>query len=204
MANSSVKICLLGGSGVGKTCIINRFSTNTFDNNTTSTSGGSYLVKNIKIDNKEIACNIWDTAGQEKFRSLTKHFYKDAYIIILVYDITTSGSLEELKGWYEDLKKNGEKYTVLAVVGNKTDMYESEAVSEEEARKFAESINAEFQLVSAKTGDNIELLFEKVVRKYLGPEFVKKVEEMKQEKGEVTKITKETAKAKPKDKKGCC
>ena len=204
MANSNVKICLLGGSGVGKTCIINRFATNSFDDNTQSTPGGSYLVKNLVIDGRAIACNIWDTAGQEKFRSLTKHFYKDAYIIILVYDITIAKSFDELKGWYEDLQKNGEKYTVLAVVGNKTDMYESEAVNEDEARQYAESINAEFQLVSAKTGDNIDLLFDKVVRRYLGPEFMKKVAEIQQEKGEVTKITKETVKERPKDKKKCC
>ena len=204
MANNNVKICLLGGSGVGKTCIINRFSTNTFDAETPSTLGGSYLVKNMVINGKAVACNIWDTAGQEKFRSLTKHFYKDAYIICLVYDITNSQSFEELKRWYDDLKQNGEKYTVLAVVGNKTDMFEKEAVNEDEARTYAESISAEFQLVSAKTGDGINALFEKVVRKYLGPEFTQKVEEMKSEKGEVTKITKQDLGKKPKDAKKCC
>ena len=199
----NVKICLLGGTGVGKTCIINRFSKNEFKENTVSTSGGSYSVKDITLDDKTtVHCDVWDTAGQEKFRSLTKHFYKDAYIVGLVYDITNKNSFDELKGWYNDLKQNGEKYTVLAVVGNKTDMFENEEVNEDEARKYAESIGAEFQLVSAKTGQNVNLLFEKLVRVYLGPEFAAKVEEMKIDKGEITKITNETAKKKKKEGKG--
>ena len=204
MAKESVKICLLGVAGVGKTSIINRFSTNTFDSELPSTSGGSYSVKHMNIDGKEIALNIWDTAGQEKFRSLTKHFYRDAYIICLVYDITKVSTFETLKGWYDDVKQNAEKYTILCVVGNKTDCFEQEEVKEEDARQYAESIKAEFHLVSAKTGDNIPQLFEKLVRLYLGPDFVKKVIEMKSEKGEVAKITKEKVVSKQKDKKGCC
>ncbi len=205
LKTQSVKICLLGGTGVGKTCIINRFSKNEFNENSVSTSGGSYSVKDITIDDKiTVHCDVWDTAGQEKFRSLTKHFYKDAYIVGLVYDITSKISFEGLKGWYNDLKQNGEKYTVLAVVGNKTDMYEKEEVNEDEARKYAESIGAEFQLVSAKTGQNINLLFENLVKIYLGPEFAAKVEEMKADKGEITKITNETAKKKKKEGKGGC
>ena len=204
--NKSVKICLLGGSGVGKTCIINRFSNNIFDENSISTSGGSYSVKDVTIDEKiTVHCDVWDTAGQEKFRSLTKHFYKDAYIVGLVYDITSQNSFNELKGWYDDLKQNGEKYTVLAVVGNKTDLYEKEEVNEDEARQYAESIGAEFQLVSAKSGQNVNLLFEKLVRIYLGPEFALKVEEMQKDKGEIQKITHDTAnKTKKEGKKKCC
>ncbi len=196
----NVKICLLGGTGVGKTCIINRFSNNIFDANTISTSGGSYSVKDVTIDDKiTVHCDVWDTAGQEKFRSLTKHFYKDAYIVGLVYDITSQNSFNELKGWYDDLKQNGEKYTVLAVVGNKSDLFENEGVNEDEARQYAESIGAEFQLVSAKSGQNINLLFEKLVRIYLGPEFASKVEEMQKDKGEIQKITNDTAKKTKKD-----
>ena len=205
LKTQSVKICLLGGTGVGKTCIINRFSKNEFNENSVSTSGGSYSVKDITIDDKiTVHCDVWDTAGQEKFRSLTKHFYKDAYIVGLVYDITSKISFEGLKGWYNDLKTNGEKYTVMAVVGNKTDLYEKEEVNEDEARQYAESIGAEFQLVSAKSGQNVTLLFEKVVRVFLGPEFTVKVEEMKKDKGEGTKITTEAIKKPQKQSKKFC
>ena len=117
----------------------------------------------MDIDSKRIQLDLWDTAGQEKYRSLGKRFYKDAYIICLVYDITTGSSFENLKSvWYKDLKDYGEKYKVLAVVGSKSDMFEKEEVKEEEASEYAKSIGATFMLTSAKTGANIELLFEMI------------------------------------------
>ena len=199
----SVKITLLGSSGVGKTCIIKRYTEGSFDENSQSTSGASYSQKPLVIENKHIQLDLWDTAGQEKYRSLGRHFYKDAYIVCLVYDITNSQSFEDLKTkWYNDLKTFGEKSNILAVVGSKSDCYENEAVKEEEAREYANSIGAVFMLTSAKTGDNIELLFDTLIRQYLGPEFAKKVQEMKQDKGEVKKVTKNSVNKK-KSKK-CC
>ena len=102
----TVKICLIGTSGVGKTCIIKRFNDDIFDHETVSTEGGSYSVKKVTINNKVVQCDVWDTAGQEKFHSITRLFYKDAYIVCLVYDITNYESFKELKEkWYDDLKK---------------------------------------------------------------------------------------------------
>ena len=200
----SIKITLLGSTGVGKTCIIKRYTEGNFDENSPSTTGGSYSSKIINVENVEVNLDLWDTAGQEKFRSLGRHFYKNAYIVCLVYDITNHDTFEDLKEkWYKDLKTFGEKYTVLAVVGSKSDCYEKEAVSEEEAREFAESIDATFMLTSAKNGNNIDALFDTLTRKYLGPEFIKKVQEMKEEKGEVKKVTQKKAKEKP-NKKKCC
>ena len=200
----SVKITLLGNSGVGKTCIITRYTEGSFEQNKASTSGASYSQKHLVIENKEITLDVWDTAGQEKYRSLGRHFYKDAYIVCLVYDITNLESFQTLKKkWYNDLKTYGEKYSIVAVVGNKSDCYENEKVPEEEAREYAKSINAIFMLTSAKTGENIDLLFENLTRKYLGPDFIKKVQEMKQDKGETTKITKESTTKNIKNKK-CC
>ena len=205
----TVKVTLLGSSGVGKTCIIKRYTDNIFDENSQSTSGASYSHNILEIDgNKSIQLDLWDTAGQEKYRSLVRHFYKDSYIVCLVYDITNPQSFEDLKEkWYKDLKSYGEKYTVLAVVGSKSDCYENEEVKEEVAREYAKSIGATFMLTSAKTGDNINNLFETLVRQYLGPEFTKKVQEIKKDKGEVTKVTTETAKeekGKKKKKGGFC
>ena len=199
----SVKITLLGSSGVGKTCIIKRYTEGSFDENNQSTSGASYSQKLIVVENKQIQLDLWDTAGQEKYRSLGRHFYKDAYIVCLVYDITNSQSFEDLKEkWYNYLKTFGEKNNVLAVVGSKSDCYEKEDVTEEEAREYANSIGAVFMLTSAKTGANIDLLFDTLIRQYLGPAFTKKVQEMKQDKGEVKKVTKNSVDQK-KSKK-CC
>ena len=166
---NSVKITLLGNSGVGKTCIILRFTNNEYNDNSISTKGANYMPKEIKVKDKVLNLDIWDTAGQEQYRSLGKHFYKDSFIVILVYDITNKDSFEDLKNiWYKDLKEYGEKYTVLAIVGNKNDRFDAEeTVSEEEARKFAEEKNAIFMLVSAKNGDNINNLFNVLATKYI-------------------------------------
>lgn len=202
----SVKVALLGSTGVGKTCIIKRYTEGGFDENSQTTSGASYSQKILKIENKSIQVDIWDTAGQEKYRSLGKRFYKDAYIVCLVYDITNPTSFEDIKEkWYNDLKTFGEKYNILAIVGAKSDCYEKEEVPENDAREYAKSIGATFMLTSAKNGNNIEHLFDTLIRLYLGPEFTKKVEEMKQDKGEVIKVTKEEKnKEQKKKKKGFC
>ena len=103
------KVVLLGESGVGKTCIIARFINNTFEENLISTTGASYAGKTMTFDEyqgKSIKFEIWDTAGQEKYRSLTKIFYKDAGVAILVYDITRKESFEEIKKyWYNKIKE---------------------------------------------------------------------------------------------------
>ena len=114
------KVVLLGESGVGKTCIIARFINNTFEENLISTTGASYAGKTMTFDEyqgKSIKFEIWDTAGQEKYRSLTKIFYKDAGVAILVYDITRKESFEEIKKyWYNQIKefapKNISKYII--------------------------------------------------------------------------------------------
>ena len=102
------KVVLLGESGVGKTCIIARFINNTFEENLISTTGASYAGKTMTFDEyegKSIKFEIWDTAGQEKYRSLTKIFYKDAGAAILVYDITRKESFEEIqKYWINQIK----------------------------------------------------------------------------------------------------
>ena len=198
----NVKVALLGDSGVGKTCIIKRYTEDEFDENSATTAGASYSQRTLEINGKNIQLDLWDTAGQEKYRSLGRRFYKDAYIICLVYDITNASSFENLKNiWAKDLKDYGEKYKILAIVGSKSDCYENEDVKEEDAREYAKSLNATFMLTSAKNGDNIELLFETLIRQYLGPEFTQKVQEMKKDKGEVSVIHQKSP-AKKKNK--CC
>ena len=112
MADDNAKTCkvvLLGESGVGKTCIIARFINNTFEDNIMSTTGASYAVKTMSFDEfngQSIKFEIWDTAGQEKYRALTKIFYKDAGVAILVYDITRKDSFDEIKNyWHNQIKE---------------------------------------------------------------------------------------------------
>ena len=165
----SIKITLLGNPGVGKTCIIARYIENVYNENNASTIGANYSEKTIKKKGREYQLDIWDTAGQEKFHSLGKHFYKDSYIVCLVYDITNQESVDALKSvWYPDIQKYGEKYAVLAVIGNKSDLYENEELADEQqAKDFAKEINATFMLTSAKTGDGIEKLFDVLTDKII-------------------------------------
>ncbi len=187
----NVKVVLLGDSGVGKTCIISRYISNTFDANSASTNGASYTSKKISYDDlgKQIVLDIWDTAGQEKYKSLTKFFYKDAQVCILVYDITLKQSFDNLKDyWVAQIKENADKNLILGVAGNKSDLYEEEAVNEKEAREFAASIGAIFALTSALNSSGISELFLNVGHKYLDPNFKQKLEvEKKQQKEDAGK-----------------
>ena len=207
----NVKVVLLGDSGVGKTCLITRYISETFEQNTASTNGASYASKNVNYDKlkKTITLDIWDTAGQEKYKALTKFFYKDAAIAILVYDITQKQSFESIKSyWYEQVKENGEKTVVLGIVGNKSDLYEQEEVSENEAREFAQSIGAIFALTSAKMNTGVDALFEDAGNKYLDPSFQQKVmqeqEANKEEKGQKITLNQEEVKKEKKKKGGFC
>ena len=180
------KVVLLGDSGVGKTCIISRYISGTFESNTASTNGASYASKIVKYEQlgKTLSLDIWDTAGQEKYKALTKFFYKDAAVAILVYDITRKESFDSLRDyWYTQLQQNGGKNLVLGVAGNKCDMYEKEAVPENEAREFASKINAIFSLTSAQNNTGINELFTDAGNKYLDPNFQQKINDDAEEGG---------------------
>ena len=140
--------------------------------------------------------DLWDTAGQEKYRAIGRHFYKESYIVCLVYDISNRDSFEKLKTiWYPELKEHGEKLKILAVVGNKIDKYLEEEVKEEESKLFSQEINAIDKRTSAMEGTNIEELFNLLVEKYLTDIANLVIEK------ENIKINNEEIKEK---KKGCC
>ena len=175
----SCKVCLLGNSGSGKSSIIERLINNDFTEDSQSTTCSNYSKKVINTQSGEIQLNIWDTAGQEKYRSLSKLFYKDAYIVCFVYDITQKSSFEDIKNiWFPDLQKFGEKYTVLGLTGSKSDKYLEQEVTEEEGRKYAEEIDAIFMQTSAKNGTGINQLFEQLAFEYYKPEFSDLVDQL--------------------------
>ena len=168
----SCKVVLVGDSGVGKTCIISRYISGAFNQNSPSTNGASYASKLISFDElkKTISLDIWDTAGQEKYKSLTKFFYKDAAVAILVYDVTNRNSFESMKNfWYGQIQDFGSKNIILGVAGNKCDMYDKEEVNESEGKAFAESIGAFFEITSAKNNTGINELFNTSSNKFVYP-----------------------------------
>ena len=188
----SCKVVLLGESGVGKTSIINQFTTNEFLDEQISTTGASFSSKAFSFEelNKELSFEIWDTAGQEKYRALSKMFYKDAGVAILVYDISNKKSFEELRDyWVAQLRDYGPKNIIIAVTGNKSDL-DNEQVDEGEVRNFAKENKFLFKKTSAKIHSSIEDLFHDVGMKFLDPEFQQRedVKEMKSRKNDVKTI----------------
>ena len=168
------KVVLVGESGVGKTCIINQFVNNKFDENTLSNLSAQYCRKKIEFPgNKFITLDIWDTAGQEKFRSLNRIFYSNSKVVILVYDITDKNSFNEVKNyWYEQIKQNCFKENlIIALVANKCDLYEKKQVPDEEGEEFAKKISALLAFTSAKNDSGINKLFEDIATKILKPDF---------------------------------
>ena len=191
-----IKVTLIGESSVGKTSIINRYTKESFSQELDSTLGANYSQKKITRHGKKIRLDLWDTAGQEKYRAIGRHFYKESYIVCLVYDITNNDSFEKIKSiWYPDLKEYGEKLKIIALVGNKLDKYLEEEVKEDDARKFADEIKAIYKRTSAMEGTNIEDLFNTLADKYLTEISGMIIEDDK------IKIKKGDTKEK---KKGCC
>ena len=202
--NHSVKISLIGDSGVGKTSIIDRFTKGIFNEKVQLTVGIGYSQKFLSIKETIVECNLWDSAGTERYRAIGKECYRDAFIVCLVYDITKYETYESLeKYWFPSLQENGEKCVILGIIGNKSDLYEDEKVDEFIAREFAEKIDASFFLTSARSGDNIDCVFESLVRKYLDPEFISKVSTLKEEKGENIDLN-SSGTVNDNDKKKCC
>jgi small GTP-binding protein len=168
-----VKVVLVGESGVGKSCIIVRFVQNKFDPNTMTSSTNQMVYQTIKLpDDKSIDIILWDTMGQERYRSMNKIYYKNAKVGILVYDVTDKKSFEAIKNyWYEQLKESGDKDIIICLVANKYDLYEKREVTNEEGEEFAKSIGAIFASTSAKNDSGINFLFENIGRKILEPDF---------------------------------
>ena len=169
------KVVLIGESGVGKTSIIGRFFNGTFEESLMSTNGASYVNRNLTFSeygNRVVRFEIWDTAGQEQYRSLNQIFYKDASICILVYDITNIKSFNALRDyWIKEIKESCSNKIILGLAANKSDLDEKEQVEEKIARDFASEINAIFMYTSAARNIGIDELFHNVGCKYIDPNF---------------------------------
>ena len=183
-----------------------------YKNSPENTLAAISINKNIKIDNLEVELQIWDTAGQEQYRSITSLFYKDALICVLVYDVTKKTSFIQVKEyWYKSVKENGMKDVIIAIVGNKCDLFEEEEVSQEDGKHFGESINAIFKVVSAKEGIGIDKLFEEIIEKFKESQFMEELiykylskNERKTLNSKKLKLEKDENNSKKSQKKGCC
>lgn len=208
-----IKIILLGDSGVGKTNIILRYLNDLFDPNSTSTIGTSFGTKELVRNNIIYNLNIWDTTGQEIYRAVTKMFIQDSKIIILVYSINNKNTFESLEYWYDTIKQVCGDNFILAIVGNKQDLFDqedeennSDFVSEEDGKEYADSKKAFFKLVSAKIDKKgIDTLFEQLLDEYIKKFIITSTPVIKnEEKNESSIIISKEKNSKKKNKKKCC
>ena len=166
-SNIDYKIITLGDTNVGKTSLIMRYTINEFNTNSLNTIGMDSKIKDIEIDSKKIKIKIWDSAGQERFRSMQKYYYNKVDGIIFVYDITKKNTLKIIDSWIDEVKENVKGDISFILVGNKTDLEEEREVSIIEGEKFAQKYNYHFLECSAANGIGVNEIFDYLVRDIL-------------------------------------
>ena len=165
---TEIKAILLGETGVGKTNLANAAVDLRFDQNAKSTSNALYVQKKMIIFGKNYQLRLWDTAGQEKYRALTKLFYKDSKVVIFVYDITNKKSFTELNFWINEIKESLGDEPVLAILGNKNDLEEMKEVDDDMAQKFAEEKGMKFKVISTKNDPkSFKMFLRSLIKDYL-------------------------------------
>ena len=157
--NYLLKYVIVGDASVGKSNLLLRYSHGQFREEYQLTIGVEFGSNNVLIDDKVYRIQIWDTAGQENFRSITRAYYKNSACALIVYDIARRSSFDSISSWIEDCKNSSPKSVFMVLVGNKSDLEENREVSEEEGRQLAEKSGMLFFETSAKTGKNVEQVF---------------------------------------------
>ncbi|VDM43845.1 unnamed protein product [Toxocara canis] len=152
-------LLLIGDSGVGKTCVLFRFSDDSFNSSFISTIGIDFKIRTIEVDGKKIKLQIWDTAGQERFRTITTAYYRGAMGIMLVYDITNEKSFDNIKNWIRNIEEHASSDVDRMIIGNKCDVEERRQVSRERGEQLAIEYGTKFLETSAKGNINVEEAF---------------------------------------------
>ena len=157
------KLILIGDYYVGKSNILLKYLKNQFNENSKTTVGVEFDIKNIIINNKRIKIQIWDTAGQERYRSITSAYYKGAKGALIVYDITRKNTFDNIDKWITDLKLNGDKDICIIILGNKSDLIDKREINKNDGIKKAEMYKIAFLETSALNGDNISKAFDELI-----------------------------------------
>lgn len=162
--NIFIKCLLIGSSGVGKSSILERYTSNNFNEYFISTIGVDYRFKNMEIDNYNVKLQIWDTASQERFRCITSNYYRNSHIIIVCFDVTDVQSFNDLEYWISDCQKNLTETVIMVICGTKIDLEKKRLISFDEAKKFADYKNLDYFEVSSKDGNGVNYMFETVIK----------------------------------------
>jgi len=159
----SVKFIIVGDSSVGKSNILLRFSRNIFDPGHQATLGIEFANRHLLYNNTDYLVQVWDTAGQENFRSVTRAYYKASAVAMVVYDISSDESFQHIKDWINDCKNLAPKTVQLVLIGNKSDLEEQRVISRERGEELADENQMLFFETSALNGNGIEEAFQKSI-----------------------------------------
>jgi len=159
-----IKLLLIGDSGVGKSCLLLRFSDDSFTSSFITTVGIDFKVKTINLDGKRIKLQIWDTAGQERFRTITTSYYRGAMGVMLVYDVTDEKTFNNIRNWMSNIEKHASEQVIKMILGNKCDMEDKRVIEAERGKALADEYGVEFFETSAKDATNVELAFMTMVQ----------------------------------------
>ena len=165
--NYLFKYIIVGDSSVGKSNLLMKFAHNKFTEDYQATIGVEFGAKNIELEKNIYRIQIWDTAGQENFRSITRAYYKNSVCAMVVYDITSNDSFKHVQNWIEDIRNQSPKTVLIILVGNKIDLEDKRVISYDEGNEFAIKNGIIFGETSAKTGDGIEDIFMKSAREII-------------------------------------
>ena len=165
----TIKLLLIGDSNVGKSSILTKYVDNNFTNNYNTTIGIDFKIKTIIVGEYKVKLQLWDTAGQEKFRALTTSYFRGAQGVIITFDLTKLESFLHLEMWLSELLKNDDEYNII-LVGNKSDLKENIVITKEQAETFAKKNNLKYFECSASTGENLNELFQ-----YISSEVCEKI-----------------------------
>ena len=198
--DKTCKILLIGDSCVGKTCLISRYAIGVFNEEYITTVGFDSRQKEEIINNEKVLVRIFDTGGQERFKSITANYLRNAEGAILVYDVTSNESFENLKFWIESIKNNlgNDDIIPIIIIGNKIDLEDAREINKLVAEKFAKDNNYKYFETSAKTGEGVDDAFREIVKQILA-----RNSEFDDEKHENT-VKIEDKKGSNEKKKGCC
>ena len=156
----SFKLIVIGDSGVGKSCLTNNAIKNTFEDTYNATVGFEFFTFNIKLNNKVVKLQIWDTCGQELYRSLITNFYRNTSLAIMVYSINSKDSFENIEMWLRELRTHSSPDVKIFIIGNKVDLESEREVSKEQGETYSKDNNCDFFMeTSAKTGLNTQNVF---------------------------------------------
>jgi len=154
-----IKLLLIGDSGVGKSCLLLRFSDDSFTPSFITTIGIDFKIRTIELEGKRIKLQIWDTAGQERFRTITTAYYRGAMGILLVYDVTDEKSFNNIRNWIRNIEQHATESVNKILIGNKCDMVEKKVVDSARGKALADEYGIKFLETSAKNSINVEEAF---------------------------------------------